>query len=111
MIMPARENNWLSGLDRWLTLQPFTWYVNLHGDLWQKSGLPDRLILSHGVLFAVEAKQEGKKPGMLQQWTLTKIEGAGGVVIRKATNKDTVVFGILEALKARGLLPTMEYKK
>lgn len=108
--MPSLENNWLAGLDKWLKLQPLTWYVNLHGNLWQKSGLPDRLILMRGVLFAVEAKQKGKAPNILQKWTLHKIENAGGIVIRRAENKDVVIAGIHTGLEARGLLEGMEHE-
>lgn len=94
--MAIRENEWLKGLDNWLRVQPYTFFINLHGDMWQKCGLPDRLIIMRGFVFAVEAKQEGKQPTPLQQWTLSQLQQAGAVVIRGATNKYQVITKITE---------------
>ena len=94
--MPSRENNWLRGLDRWLDQQPRCFYINLHGSAWQKSGLPDRLILMDGRLIAVEAKQEGKQPTDLQKYILLQIMRAGGYAVEGATSSAIVIAQILD---------------
>jgi len=57
---------------------PNTWVFKVHGGPYQAAGVPDVLVLRHGVLFGIELKRPGEVPTPLQQHQLDAIERAGG---------------------------------
>jgi len=55
-------------------------FFKVHGSCFQKAGVPDWHVLLAGRAFYVEIKAPGKKPTRLQEYTMKKIQHAGGVV-------------------------------
>lgn len=56
------------------------WWIKLHGNQYQKAGVPDLLIVYAGRAIFVECKAPGKKPTPLQTRRMTEVAAAGGTV-------------------------------
>lgn len=55
------------------------WGFKVHGNEFQREGLPDRIYCISGLFFAFEVKRPGERPTELQKYELEKIRAAGGV--------------------------------
>ena len=53
------------------------WWVKLWGNVMQRAGLPDLIVLYRGRLLAVEIKRPGGNATLLQVHTLKEMERAG----------------------------------
>jgi hypothetical protein len=54
------------------------WYFKVHGGPMQKAGVPDLIVVYHGVPFFFEVKAEGGVASALQTETIRQIRRAGG---------------------------------
>lgn len=69
------------------------WWLKTHGDIHQKSGVPDLLVCLNGRFVALEGKQHGQHPTPLQHYTLDQIAKAGGLtgVVRSVTDLEDIL--------------------
>jgi len=76
------------------------WWLKIHGGPLQHAGVPDLLIVYHGVALFVELKAPGKKPTRLQLETMRRIKAAGGraIVIDKLDDLQ-VALGLLRVVQ------------
>ena len=55
------------------------WHFKVRGSAWQQAGVPDIVGVYRGRFFALEVKQPGNKPTVLQAAMLRQITAAGGI--------------------------------
>lgn len=58
----------------------YTWAFKVHGSPFQRAGVPDILGVCRGRCFAIEVKEPGNVPTLLQTRTLDKLRAAGAIV-------------------------------
>lgn len=75
-------------IKKWLEKQGY-WWMKVHGDLFQKSGIPDILACINGKFVGIEVKRPGGRLSELQKYNIEKIQAAGGVAF-VATSVDEV---------------------
>jgi hypothetical protein len=73
------ERNIANRVDRWLTAQPDVFYFNVHGNRYQKKGLPDRVGNVGPIAFYIELKRPGEEPSAIQRAIMRKICRTGGL--------------------------------
>jgi len=77
------------------------WWLKIHGGPLQHAGVPDLLIVYHGVVLFVELKAPGKKPTRLQLETMRRISVAGGWT--KVIDTEENLIRLLDLIKDRVL--------
>jgi len=65
-------------IKKWLESQGY-WWMKVHGDMFQKSGVPDILACINGKFVGIEVKRPGGVVSELQKYNIEKIQAAGGV--------------------------------
>lgn len=65
-------------IKKWLEKQGY-WWMKVHGDMFQKSGVPDILACINGRFVGIEVKRPGGRLTELQKYNIEKIKAAGGV--------------------------------
>ncbi len=65
-------------IKKWLDSQGY-WWMKVHGDMFQKSGIPDILACINGKFVGIEVKRPGGVMSELQKYNIEKIQAAGGV--------------------------------
>jgi hypothetical protein len=73
----------------YLKTLPNCFYFKTHGCTYSAAGIPDLIICYRGRFVALEVKQPSGKLTKLQEMTLRKINGAGGIAY-KVTSPDEV---------------------
>jgi len=56
------------------------WHLKIAGGGFQRPGIPDLLLVKHGIAVFLEVKQPGKKPTPLQDYVMREIQRVGGAV-------------------------------
>ncbi|MER2058002.1 MAG: VRR-NUC domain-containing protein [Niallia sp.] len=79
-------------IKKWLEKQGY-WWMKVHGDLFQKSGVPDILACINGRFVGIEVKRPGGKVSALQDYNIEQIRASGGVAF-VATSVDEVRFNL-----------------
>ena len=79
-------------IKKWLDKQGY-WWMKVHGDLFQKSGVPDILACINGRFVGIEVKRPGGKVSALQDYNIEQIRASGGVAF-VATSVDEVRFNL-----------------
>lgn len=69
------ENQIKAFLDK----RPYCWYMKVHGNRYQKIGVPDLIICDAGRFISIEIKKPGEKPTAIQEQRLKEIASAGGL--------------------------------
>lgn len=85
---PIREKTIENQIKKWLEQQGY-WWMKVHGDVFQKSGVPDILACVNGKFVGIEVKRSGGRLSELQKYNIDKIRAAGGVAF-VATSVDEV---------------------
>jgi hypothetical protein len=82
---------------------PELWGFKVHGNEFQREGLPDRIYCICGLFFAFEVKRPGEKPTRLQEYEIEKIKAAGGVasIVEDAATAIELVRAALARAKKR----------
>ena len=57
------------------------WWINVHGSVVGRNGLPDIIAIHLGHALAIEVKQPRGRVSKLQAWELERIACAGGTAI------------------------------
>ncbi|MEA0565134.1 VRR-NUC domain-containing protein [Lysinibacillus irui] len=65
-------------IKKWLEINGH-WWMKVHGDMFQKSGVPDILACINGKFVGIEVKRPGGVVSELQKYNIEKIQAAGGV--------------------------------
>lgn len=65
-------------IKKWLESNGY-WWMKVHGDMFQKSGVPDILACINGKCVGIEVKRPGGVVSELQKYNIEKIQAAGGV--------------------------------
>lgn len=65
-------------IKKWLDSKGY-WWMKVHGDLFQKSGVPDILACINGTFVGIEVKRPGGKVSELQKYQMEQIQKSGGV--------------------------------
>lgn len=73
-----KEQTLIDQIKAYLNGLPHIFYWKEHGGIYGTAGIPDIIICHKGRFIALECKGKGKKPTVLQQITLKKINRAGG---------------------------------
>ncbi len=73
------------------------------------NGVPDRILVGHGVTFFIETKAPGGKPRKLQEKVINRINEHGGIAL-VAANKEEVDT-ILESMIKRNTRRKTSHKK
>jgi len=85
-----KENYLQSKVIKWLnnTYKDDIVVYNIHGNSFQKKGIPDLLICYKGRFIALELKQENGRLSEIQKYRIQKLINAGAVVEVPRTLKD-----------------------
>jgi len=73
------EANLVKSIRAYLSGKSGLFYWKEHGGIHGRSGIPDIIICYKGKFVALECKAMGRRPSLLQQVTINKIERAGGI--------------------------------
>lgn len=79
-------------IKKWLEQQGY-WWMKVHGDLFQKAGVPDILACINGRFVGIEVKRPGGKVSALQKYNIEQIRASGGVAF-VATSIEEVRFNL-----------------
>lgn len=90
--MKQTEKQIENQIKKWLDKQGY-WWMKVHGDLFQKSGVPDILACINGRFVGIEVKRPGGRLSELQKYNIEHIRAAGGVAF-VATSVDEVRFNL-----------------
>ena len=80
---------------------PGCWCVKVHVSEFSAAGTPDLLCCVHGHFVAIEVKQPGEVPTVLQEFTLNNIRHAGGIAV-VVSSPEQAVAAVRERLPNRG---------
>lgn len=93
MIMAqTKEKQIENQIKKWLEQQGY-WWMKVHGDLFQKAGVPDILACINGRFVGIEVKRPGGKVSALQEYNIEQIRASGGVAF-VATSIEEVRFNL-----------------
>lgn len=76
-------------IKKWLDKLPNCWYFKVHGDAFQKSGVPDIVACINGRFVGIEVKRPDGRLHALQAYTIEQINNTKGVAF-VATSVDEV---------------------
>lgn len=65
-------------IKKWLEQNNY-WFIKVHGDMFQKAGVPDILACINGKFVGIEVKRPGGVVSALQKYNIQRIKEAGGV--------------------------------
>lgn len=74
-------------IKKWLEKQGY-WWMKVHGDMFQKSGVPDIIACVNGKFVGIEVKRPGGRVSELQKYHIEKIRAAGGVAFVATSIED-----------------------
>lgn len=93
MIMAQKKEKQIENqIKKWLEQQGY-WWMKVHGDLFQKAGVPDILACINGRFVGIEVKRPGGKVSALQEYNIEQIRASGGVAF-VATSVEEVRFNL-----------------
>ncbi len=84
----VKEKQIENKIKKWLEGNGY-WWMKVHGDMFQKSGVPDILACVNGKFVGIEVKRPGGRLSELQKYNIERIQAAGGVAF-VATSVDEV---------------------
>lgn len=74
----VKEKTIENQIKKWLEQHGY-WWMKVHGDIYQKSGVPDILACINGKFVGIEVKRPGGKTSALQDYNIEQIRASGGV--------------------------------
>ncbi len=74
-----KEQDLVDKIKAYLSKQPNTFHWKEHGGVYGTAGIPDIIVCYKGKFVGLECKAKGRKPTVLQQITINKINRAGGI--------------------------------
>lgn len=77
------------------------WWIKTHAAGWARAGLPDLIIVYAGSTLAIELKQPGQQPTLLQQTELRRAHAAGAIA--RVIHTRAELEQLLDALDATGV--------
>lgn len=69
---------------------PDCWHFKVHGNEYQRAGIPDRIFCIKGLFVAIEIKMPGEDPDELQEYEIDQINKAGGIAIVARSPQEAV---------------------
>jgi len=76
-----KEQSLIEQVKSYLNGYPGLFYWKEHGGIYGTAGIPDIIICYQGRFIALECKSKNRKPTVLQQITINKINRAGGTAV------------------------------
>lgn len=64
------------------------WSMKIHGGPFQKSGVPDLLLVKNGLAVFLEVKRPGGKTSAIQDRRISEIRTVGGAVAEVVTSRE-----------------------
>lgn len=74
-----KEQDLVDKIKAFLNKQPNIFHWKEHGGVYGTAGIPDIIVCYKGKFIGLECKAKGRKPTVLQQITINKINRAGGI--------------------------------
>ena len=74
-----KEQDLVDKIKAYLSKQPNTFHWKEHGGVYGTAVIPDIIVCYKGKFVGLECKAKGRKPTVLQQITINKINRAGGI--------------------------------
>lgn len=65
-------------IKKWLENNGY-WWMKVHGDMFQKAGVPDIIACINGKFVGIEVKRPGGRVSELQKYHIEQIQKSGGV--------------------------------
>lgn len=83
------------------------WLFKVHGNMYQRAGVPDLVGCVQGVFFAIEAKTKTGVLDPLQEQTILEVNRAGGISFSFRSPEEAVEMVKWE-LRSRGITPLVQ---
>lgn len=75
---PQSEKSIENQIKKWLDSNGY-WWMKVHGDMFQKAGVPDIIACINGKFVGIEVKRPGGRVSELQKHQIEQIQQSGGV--------------------------------
>lgn len=75
---PQSEKSIENQIKKWLDSNGY-WWMKVHGDMFQKAGVPDIIACINGKFVGIEVKRPGGRVSELQKYQIEQIQKSGGV--------------------------------
>lgn len=75
---PQSEKSIENQIKKWLDSNGY-WWMKVHGDMFQKAGVPDIIACINGKFVGIEVKRPGGRVSELQKHQIEQIQKSGGV--------------------------------